>query len=116
QAVRAGQPLLQLDTRSSDSERDKALGDQQAAQLQAARSRALIEAIDSGRAPRLSSLTDVPAARRLDAERHLEDQWRDFVAKRDRLDQDIARYAEALPLAAQRAQDYAALARDHDVS
>jgi hemolysin D len=116
QSVKAGQPLLQLDTRSSDSERDKAIGDQQAAQLQAARSRALIEAIDSGRAPQLSGLPDVPAARRLDAERHLDDQWRDYVAKRERIDEDIARYAEALPLATQRANDYAALARDHDVS
>ncbi len=116
QSVKAGQPLLQLDTRSSDSERDKALGDQQAAQLQAARSRALIEAIDSGRAPRLAGLPDLPATRRLDAERHLEDQWRDYVAKRDRVNEDIARYAEALPLATQRARDYAALARDHDVS
>ncbi|MFL6678131.1 MAG: HlyD family type I secretion periplasmic adaptor subunit [Burkholderiaceae bacterium] len=116
QSVRAGQALLQLDPRSSDSERDKAVGDQQAAQLQMARSRALVESIDSGRPPRLAGLPDIPAARRLDAERHLEDQWRDYLAKRERLDQDVARYAEALPLAAQRAQDYAALARDHDVS
>ena len=116
QSVKAGQPLLQLDARTSDSERDKALGDQQAAQLQVARSRALIDAIDSERPPHLSSLPDVPTARRLDAEHHLEDQWRDYVAKREKLKQDIARYAEALPLATQRAQDYASLARDHDVS
>src|SRR5437868_825721 len=56
QAVRAGQALVLLDTRSSDSERDKALGDQQAAQLQAARARALIEALDAGRAPHLPNL------------------------------------------------------------
>lgn len=116
QSVRAGQALLQLDTRSSDSDRDKAIGDQQSAQLQVARSRALIDAVDSGRSPRLPPLSDIPAARRLDAEHHLEGQWRDYAAKRERLARDIARYADALPLATQRAQDYAALARDHDVS
>lgn len=116
QAVRAGQALLQLDTRSSDSERDKAIGDQQSAQLQVARSRALIEAIDSGRPPHLPVVPDISPSSRADAERHLDDQWRDFVAKKERIEQDIAHYAEALPLATQRAQDYAALARDHDVS
>jgi len=116
QAVRAGQALVQLDTRSSDSERDKALGDQQAAQLQAARARALIEALDAGRAPHLPNLPGISSSSRADAEHHLADQWRDYVAKKERLDQDIARYAQALPLATQRAQDYAALARDHDVS
>ena len=116
QAVKAGQMLVQLDTRASESDRYKAIGDQQSAQLQVARSRALVEAIDSGRPPRLTGLPDLPASLRLDAERHLDGQWRDYVAKRDRLEQDIARYAEALPLAAQRAKDYAVLARDHDVS
>lgn len=116
QAVRAGQALVLLDTRSSDSERDKAIGDEQVAQLQGARARALIEALDTGRVPHLPSLQGISSSSRADAERHLADQWRDYVAKKDRLDQDIARYAQALPLATQRAQDYAALARDHDVS
>lgn len=116
QTVRAGQKLLELDTRASESDREKAVGDQRSAQLQIARSRALVEAIDSGSSPHLSGVADVPASLRLDAERHLEGQWHDYVAKRDRLEQDIARYAEALPLATQRAKDYAALARDHDVS
>lgn len=116
QVVKAGQALVLLDTRSSDSERDKAIGDEQVAQLQAARARALIEALDTGRVPHLPSLQGISPSNRADAERHLADQWRDYVAKKERLDQDIARYAQALPLATQRAQDYAALARDHDVS
>jgi len=116
QVVKAGQALVLLDTRSSDSERDKAIGDEQVAQLQGARARALIEALDTGRMPHLPSLQGISSSSRADAERHLADQWRDYVAKKDRLDQDIARYAQALPLATQRAQDYAALARDHDVS
>jgi hemolysin D len=116
QAVKAGQQLLELDARASESDREKAIGDQQSAVLQIARSRALVQAINNDTPPHLAELPGLPASMRLDAERHLDGQWRDYVAKRDRLEQDIARYAEALPLAAQRARDYAALARDHDVS
>lgn len=116
QHVHAGQTLLELDARTSDSERDKAIADQQSAQLQAARSRAMLQAIDSDRVPQLPSMTSIPAVARADAQRQLTDQWRDYVAKRDRLREDIDRYTTALPLAAQRARDLEALARDHDVS
>jgi hemolysin D len=101
QSVKAGQTLLQLDTRASESDRDKAIGDQQAALMQVARSRALVEAIDSGTSPHLPVELNLPASLRDDAERHLDGQWRDYEAKRNRLEQDIARYAEALPLATQ---------------
>jgi len=116
QLVKTGDRLIELDTRVSDSEHDKAVGDQQSAQLQVARSRAMLAALDSGAPPQLSALSGMPADKVADARRQLEDQWRDYDAKRARLDQDIARYADALPLAAQRAKDYEALARDHDVS
>ena len=116
QPVKAGDRLIELDTRSSDSERDKAVGDQQSAQIQVARSRALLSSLDTGSTPLLSAMPGIPAARAADARRQLDDQWRDYQAKHARLDQDIARYADALPLAAQRAKDYEALARDHDVS
>ena len=116
QLVKTGDRLIELDTRASDSEHDKAVGDQRSAQLQVARSRALLAALDSGAPPQLPALTGMPADKVADARRQLEDQWRDFDAKRARLDEDIERYADALPLAAQRAKDYEALAHDHDVS
>ena len=116
QAVKAGDHLVELDTRVSDSERDKAVGDEESAQLQALRSRALLASLDNGTPPRLRSAGDIPQARVADAQRQLDDQWRDYQAKRMRLDQDIARYADALPLASQRAKDYEALAVSHDVS
>jgi hemolysin D len=116
QTVRAGDRLIDLDTRSSDHERDKAIGDRQSAQLQAARSRALLTSLDSGYPPALAALSGVPVPLQVDARRQLDDQWRDFVAKRDRLAQDIVRYSDALPLATERAKDYEALAKEHDVS
>ena len=116
QAIKAGDLLVELDARASDSERDKAIGDEQLASLQAARSRALLDAIDSGKAPRLPPVEGVPQQRWIEAEQYLKDQWRDYIAKLNRLDGAIHRYGEALPLAAQRARDYADLADSHDVS
>jgi len=116
QAVKVGDVLVELDTRSSDSERDKAKANRLTAQLQAARSRALVAAIDGGREPVLKSLEDIPPQQRQDAIQQLQGQWRDFISKRQRLDGEIRRYSDALSLATQRAQDYAELARDRDVS
>jgi hemolysin D len=116
QDVKAGDVLVELDTRASDSERDKALHDEEEAQLQAARSRALIAAVDRGTPPHLSTLSNVSKTRWTDAERQLQDQWRDYTAKLARLQEDIAHYRSELPLATQRAQDYKALAQTHDVS
>lgn len=123
QHVRAGDVLVELDTSSSDAERDKAIGDQSAATLEAARARAMIVAVDSGSAPKLSS---IEMLRRLDPgitaeqwraeQSHVDGLYRDYLAKRQRIDGDIARYAEALPLAAQRAKDYLELLKNHDVS
>ena len=116
QFVKAGERLVELDTRASDSDHDKAVGDQRSAQLQVARSRALLAALDTDTPPQLPALPGMPAEKLGEARRQLEDQWRDYDAKRERLNQDIARYADALPLATQRAKDYEALARAHDVS
>lgn len=116
QTVKAGDPLIELDARSSDAEGDKAEGEWQSAFLQVARSRALLDALASGKAPRLPPGEKVIPERWHDAERHLLDQWRDFVAKRDRLDGEIRRYGQGLPLATQRASDYAELVRTRDVA
>ena len=84
--------------------------------LVAARARAMLSALESGRPPRLGRLDGVATGRRRDAAGHLHDQWLDFIAKRERLDGEIRRYGQALPLAAQRARDYGELAQTGDVS
>lgn len=118
QAVKAGDVLIELDTRASDSERDKSEGDRQTAWLQAKRSRAMLRAIDTGKAPTLTEVKpqDLDAQRVQDAQQHLQDQWRDYQAKLARLEGEISRYSQALPLATQRAKDYAELAKTNDVS
>ena len=119
QAVRAGEVLIALDPRLSDTEQDKAQGEFQAATLQRERATALLTALDSGQPPNLSNL---PTLAELDPDRlqmtrqHLQDQWRDYTARMARLDGEIRRYGQELPLVAQRARDYAELAQTRDVS
>jgi hemolysin D len=120
QAVKAGDVLIELDTRVSDSERDKSEGERQTAWLQAERSRAMLKAIETGKAPKLNLTElkpqDLDPQRVHDAHQHVQDQWRDYQAKLIRLEGEISRYSQALPLAIQRAKDYAELAKANDVS
>lgn len=116
QAVKAGEVLVELDTTAIDAEREKAEGEAMAATLLAARSRALITAIDTLQPPRLPVLADVPGERWQSAQLHLEGQYRDFRAKLARIDDEIKRYSQALPLATRRAHDFKELADQRDVS
>lgn len=98
QYVKAGDVLIELDTSSSDAERDKATGDHTMAILQVASAKALIAAIDSGRPPQFSQIATASAGK-CEAERqHLDAQYRDYLAKLKRIDGDIERYNEALQL------------------
>jgi hemolysin D len=118
QTVKAGDLLIELDTRATDIERDKSEGDRQTAWLQAERSRAILRAFETGKEPKFADLKfqDLDAQRVQDARRHLQDQWRDYQAKLMRIEGEISRYSQALPLAVMRAKDYAELAKSKDVS
>ena len=116
QQVKAGDVLVELDTSASDAEHDKASGDRSVALLQVARSKALIAAIDSGVPPRLPPVAGLSAGQWQAEQRHLESQYGDFSAKLQRIDSDISRYTQELPLASQRALDYRELLHQHDVS
>ncbi|NRT56238.1 HlyD family type I secretion periplasmic adaptor subunit [Sphaerotilus uruguayifluvii] len=118
QAVRAGDLLVELDPRLSDSDGRRAAQALEQAQLQVERAGALLAALDgSGRAePRLPELPDVDAQQRRLAEQHLQDQWNEYRTRLARLDADAGRLAQELPLAEQRARDYAELLQTRDVS
>jgi len=121
QMVKAGEVLVELDTSAPDAEHDKATGDVMASSLQVARSQAMVQAVEAPtyQAPRLPpspALAHLPAAQIQAAQRQLDGQYQDFLAKLSRLDGDIGHLAQALPLATQRANDYKALAQNHDVS
>lgn len=116
QFVKAGEPLLELDTSATDAEREKASGDALQARLQAARSRALIQGIDTLSPPRLPALDQAPSEQWRAEQRHLEGQYKDFRSKLDRIDGDIQRFSQALVLATRQASDYRELSKEHDVS
>jgi len=116
QAVKAGQVLIELDATAFDAERDKAQGEATQARLQAERAHALIAAMESARAPRLPDIPGLAEEKWRAAQAHLEGQYRDFRAKLARIEGDIQRFEEALPLATRRARDFEALAKNHDVS
>ena len=116
QSVVTGDLLIELDTRMSDRERDKAIGDRETALLQVARSRALLSSIKAKRRVPMVGVEGLSAERLANARHHLESQWLDFEAKLTRLDGAIARYKRQLPLITERVNDYRVLARDHDVS
>jgi hemolysin D len=115
-SVKAGDLLLELDARGPDSERNKADLERQLGLLQMERSKALLEAIRTNTAPVLASLEGVDVALFESEAKHVTDQWNDYVAKRNRISSQIKRYAQAHALAARRAIDYQALAKDRDVS
>ncbi|WP_310601123.1 HlyD family type I secretion periplasmic adaptor subunit [Desulfobulbus sp.] len=116
QSVKAGDLLIELDTSVLEADRDKARGDAMVASLLAARSLAMITAVDTLKPPRLARIEDVPEEQWLAAQRHLMEQYRDFQAKLARIDGEIRRYGQALPLVTKRARDFKELAAQHDVS
>lgn len=116
QSVKAGDLLIELDSRMSQSEHDKAEGDRQSALLQAARFKAFLDALWRGVAPTLAPLAGVEPQNWQIAKGHLQDQWQDYMAKKARLADAIRGLQEALPLAVQREADYEHLAQTRDVS
>ena len=115
QSVHAGDRLIELDASSAEAEHDKAAGDLYLANLQVARAKALLLAVEQRRAPRLASSDDIPVALWRDAQQHAQTQYDDYTAKLARLDAGIARYKGQLPLVAKRAEDYRSLAQSQDV-
>ncbi|MBF0461658.1 MAG: HlyD family type I secretion periplasmic adaptor subunit [Magnetococcales bacterium] len=116
QTVEEGELLLELDSTATDAERKKALDSTEEAALQMARSRAMIEAVNSLKPPKLPKIEGIRPDRWQVAAQHVQGQYQEFRTKLTRLDGEITRYTQALPLVTQRAHDYEVLARDHDVS
>jgi len=116
QSVKSGDTLIELDTRETDSEHQKAEDEWEVARVQTACQEGLLAGIASGEPPRLAPIADVSPQRWHAGASYLADQWGDYIAKRARVTGDIARYGAALPLAVRQERDYAELARTHDVS
>ena len=116
--VKAGDLLVELDTRLSDSEGRRAAQALAQAQAQVERATALLAALErpGAGAPRLAPLSALDPLQQRLAEQHLQDQWSEYRSRLARLEADAGRLAQALPLAEQRARDHAELLQSGDVS
>jgi hemolysin D len=116
QTVTAGEVLVDLDASESDAARNKAAGDESMDILEAARSRALINALDTHIWPEIPKLPGIPRDLWRTEQAHLDGQYREFRADYRRDNDNVKRYAESLRLATKTANDYRDLLESHDVS
>ncbi|PWK30690.1 HlyD family type I secretion periplasmic adaptor subunit [Cupriavidus plantarum] len=130
QSVKAGDTLIELDQTASLADRRRLANDLLHARLQAARSRAMLDALERQHAPSLVRDAETPVAAFEEARAWLEGQYRDYRAKSARIDADMARreaerqstieivrkLEKTLPLAQQRARDFKDLAERNFVS
>jgi hemolysin D len=116
QSVRNGEALLELDATPFQSDLAKYTALEHSAQLEMARSKALLEAVKSGRPPHLPTLPDVGSTDLAQSRHHLDDQYQDFATRLAQIDQQVEQDAQALQVATDRATIYRNLLNTHDVS
>ena len=122
-SVRAGDLLIELDSTTTQADRDRLAGDLALARLQGARARSMLQALDSGHSASLARplrLGGDEEARFSEAQRLLAGQYSEYAAKRSRIEAEISRreaerrstlelvrkLEQTLPIASQRAQDF----------
>lgn len=118
QTVRSGEPLVSLDTQIIDHEKMRAEVGQDTAALQVARSRALLASIAANKFTGLndSDTEHLSPEKVADARHQLASQWLNIESRLQELEGEVTRYSQQFPLVRERAQNYKALAQNHDVS
>jgi hemolysin D len=123
QVVKAGDLLIELDSSGSDAERNKALVSRNQEILNVVRLESFISTVRNGRTTKWPALRELQrmdstiTAEQSEAERlHFEGVYRDFLAKKQRLDEIISHISDSLPLVARTAADYAELLKTHDIA
>lgn len=130
QAVQAGDVLIELDATNAAADSARLGNELTTARLQAARARAMLAAIASGKSPALERIPDVAAGRLAQEQRMLEGQYGEYQAKLARIDADVAKREAELastreivrkleqtaPIARQRAQDFKDLVAKNFIS
>ena len=130
QAVKAGQLLVELDATSAMADADRVKGDRDVIDLQAARAKALMNAVKGMGSSRLPAMAGIEKAKFDEAQGLLDAQYAEFRSKMSKIDMELARrHAElestrslvrklelTVPIASQRAEDYKRLVADNYVS
>lgn len=130
QRVHAGDLLIELDATQTRADVARIEADALTARLEAARARAMIEAMEQGRPARLPAIDGAGPDRLTDEQRLLDSQHAELRARLARLDAEILRreaeqraigewvdkLRETLPITRQRARDYQGLLEQNFVS
>lgn len=130
QVVKAGQVLVELDATLATADTTRTANDLTTAKLQAARARAMLAALSSGRAARMEAPLGIALERVAQEQRILDGQYGEYQAKLARIDADIARRDAELtstqkivskleltaPIARQRAEDFKNLLEKNFIS
>ncbi|QDQ25607.1 HlyD family type I secretion periplasmic adaptor subunit [Chitinimonas arctica] len=130
QVVKAGQVLIELDTTSAGADRARFGSELGAAELEAARSKALAEALDKGHLPKLLVPKNADPKGLADEQRLLVGEYAEVQARLAALDEETekrradlatsqqlqAKLVDTLPLVRQRAEDYRGLAEKNFIA
>ena len=130
QSVIAGDVLIELDATTAKADSARLGNDLTTSRLQAARARAMLAAIASGKPPALERMPDMEVGRLAQEQRLLDGQYSEYQAKLARIDADVARREAELastreivrkleqtaPIARQRAQDFKDLVEKNFIS
>lgn len=130
QAVKAGQVLVELDATVARADSTRSANELATAQLQSARSRALLAALASGRAPRIESPSGIAVERVAQEQRILDGQYGEYLARAQRIDAEISKreaerrsteeivrkLEQTVPIARQRAEDFKGLVDKNFIS
>ncbi|MGL5633378.1 MAG: HlyD family type I secretion periplasmic adaptor subunit, partial [Azovibrio sp.] len=121
QAVKIGDPLIDLDATAAQADVERLENDLSNARYERTRAIAMLDAIEQNHLPMLNSIPDQDDTVRLEAEQRLIlGQYQEFRAKVDQLDAEISRreaerrsvlaivekIQQTLPIAKQRSEDY----------
>ncbi|CAG9212294.1 Membrane fusion protein (MFP) family protein [Burkholderia gladioli] len=130
QRVKAGDLLVKLDTTQAAADEENAKSSRFDAAFAAARSQALLDALQGGHAPRVPTIDGASADRQVDAQHLVDGMYREYedklssaraeLAKReaelDSTRQEIAKLEATAPLARTQANDYKSLSADKYVA
>lgn len=130
QQVKRGELLLELDTTATTADIVKTREALTAAQLDAARSAALIKALESGRQPVINPTPNFPANIQAEAQLLVSGQYSEMQSKLAALDADtmkrraelqttreiVSKLVQTSPIAARRAEDFKRLTEQNFVS
>ncbi|MBI5900983.1 MAG: HlyD family type I secretion periplasmic adaptor subunit [Rhodocyclales bacterium] len=130
QVVKAGQVLVELDATVARADSTRSANDLATAQLQAARSRALLAALASGKVPRIESPPGIAVERVAQEQRILDGQYGEYLARAQRIDAEIAKreaerrsteeivrkLEQTVPIARSRAEDFKGLVEKNFIS